>query len=63
MEKYPIKKIDLHLDGDEAGQLGAKGMMAVLGECYEMHYRPPPVGKDFNEYLQIKAADSAQQER
>ena len=54
LEKYPIKKIDLHLDGDEAGQLGAKGMMAVLGECYEMHYRPPPVGKDFNEYLQRK---------
>ena len=54
LEKYPIKRIDLHLDSDEAGQLGAKGMMAVLGECYEMRYRPPPLGKDYNEYLQRK---------
>lgn len=54
LQKYPIKRIDLHLDSDEAGQLGAKGMMAVLGECYEMRYRPPPLGKDYNEYLQRK---------
>ncbi|MBQ7348350.1 MAG: toprim domain-containing protein [Clostridia bacterium] len=54
LEKYPIKRIELHLDSDEAGRLAAKGMMAVLGECYEMRYRPPPFGKDYNEYLQRK---------
>ena len=57
LEQYSIKKIDLHLDSDEAGQLAAKGMMAVLGECYEMRYRPPPNGKDYNEYLQRKNED------
>ena len=54
LEQYPIQRIELCLDSDDAGQLAAKGMMAVLGECYEMCYRPPPFGKDYNEYLQRK---------
>jgi len=54
LEQYPIEKIDLYLDRDEAGRLAAMGLTAVLGESYEMHYRPPPFGKDYNEYLQRK---------
>ena len=54
LEQYPIEKIDLYLDRDEAGHLAAMGLTAVLGESYEMHYRPPPFGKDYNEYLQRK---------
>lgn len=54
LEQYPIQKIDLYLDSDEAGRLAACGLTAVLGDCYEMHYYPPPVEKDYNEYLQRK---------
>ena len=61
LEKYPIKRIELCLDSDEAGQLAAKGMMAVLGECYEMRYRPPPNGKDYNEFLQRKNEDGREE--
>ena len=61
LKKYPIKKIELCLDSDEAGQLAARGMMAVLGECYEMRYRPPPFGKDYNEYLQRKNEDGREE--
>lgn len=57
LEKYPIQRIELCLDSDEAGHMAAKGMMAVLGECYDMRYRPPPYGKDYNEYLQRKNED------
>ena len=61
LEKYPIKRIELCLDSDEAGQLAARGMMAVLGECYEMRYRPPPNGKDYNEFLQRKNEDGREE--
>lgn len=45
------KRICLYLDNDFAGQRGADALQIILGERYEVKYIPPPVGKDYNDYL------------
>lgn len=43
----------LHLDNDYTGRRAAYGITAVLGEQMSVKYVPPPVGKDFNDYLKM----------
>ena len=45
-----IRRIALCLDNDEAGRTAAKGIIAALPE-FEMTYRPPKTGKDYNDML------------
>lgn len=48
------KRICLYLDNDFAGQRGAEALQIILGRQYEVRYLPPPVGKDYNDYLMTK---------
>ena len=44
----------LHFDNDYTGRRGACGIAAALNGQISVKYIPPPAGKDFNEYLQIR---------
>lgn len=46
-----IKRICLYFDNDFAGRRGAEALQNILGGMYEVRYIPPPVGKDYNDYL------------
>lgn len=48
-----VKRICLYLDNDFAGQRGADALQVILGGRYEVRYLPPPMGKDYNDYLVI----------
>lgn len=45
------ERICLYLDNDYAGHRGADALQIRLGSRYEVRYLPPPVGKDYNDYL------------
>ena len=46
-----IRKIILHLDSDLAGRNATTALQFVLKNKYEIEDKPPPSGKDFNDYL------------
>lgn len=46
-----IKKIVLRLDNDYAGRMAAKAMTVMLSDQYDVAYKPPPQGKDYNDFL------------
>ena len=46
-----IKKIVLRLDNDYAGRLAAKALTVMLSDRYDVVYKPPPQGKDYNDFL------------
>ena len=49
-----VKKICLHLDNDDAGRTAARIINESLCKHYDVRLLFPPIGKDYNEYLQIK---------
>ena len=52
LEDHPhVKTVYLHLDNDTAGRLAAKAIMAVMPEGYRVENKPPPRGKDVNDFL------------
>jgi hypothetical protein len=46
-----IKTIYLHLDKDKAGRLCTAALKELLQKDYQIVDDPPPVGKDFNDFL------------
>ena len=46
-----IKTIFLHLDKDRAGRLCTAALKELLQKDYRIVDEPPPVGKDFNDFL------------
>lgn len=46
-----LKKIILHLDSDLAGKNAAEALKFALKNQFIIEDKPPPEGKDFNEYL------------
>jgi hypothetical protein len=59
LEDYPqIQTVALHLDNDGPGRLAAEAIKTVIPRQYEVENRPPPWGKDVNDYLCPKAGDS-----
>jgi len=46
-----IRKIVLRFDNDETGRLAEQTIRAVLPRRYEIISKPPPSGKDYNDYL------------
>ena len=46
-----IKTIILHLDKDKAGRLCTAALKELLQKDYKIVDDPPPVGKDFNDFL------------
>ena len=46
-----IKTIFLHLDKDRAGRLCTAALTELLKKDYKIVDEPPPVGKDFNDFL------------
>ena len=48
------KRIYLHLDNDEAGRTATRIINDGIGRKYEIRLLFPPMGKDYNEYLQLK---------
>jgi hypothetical protein len=46
-----IKTIYLHLDKDKAGRLCTATLKELLQKDYQIVDDPPPVGKDFNDFL------------
>lgn len=50
-ENPQIKTIYLHLDNDKAGRLCTEALKVLLEKDYKIVDDPPPVGKDFNDFL------------
>ena len=46
-----IKKIVLRLDNDYAGRMAARALTVMLSDQYDVAYKPPPQGKDYNDFL------------
>ena len=46
-----IKRIVLRLDNDYAGRMAAKALTVMLSDQYDVAYKPPPQGKDYNDFL------------
>ena len=46
-----IKTIILHLDNDKTGRLCTATLKALLNKDYKIVDKPPPVGKDVNDFL------------
>lgn len=52
LENNPnVRKIVLRFDNDDTGRLAEQTIRAVLPDCYEITAKPPPSGKDYNDYL------------
>ena len=52
LENNPdIRKIVLRFDNDETGRQAVQTIRAVLPNSYEIIDKPPPSGKDYNDYL------------
>ena len=49
-----IKEIEMHLDNDWAGRMAAKAIQTVLPKQYRIRDKPPPGGKDCNDFLCIR---------
>ena len=63
LEDYPqIKTITLHLDNDTPGRMAARAIMTIMPKDYTVFNKPPPHGKDFNDYL-LAHLKSRQEER
>ena len=63
LEHNKTDNIILHLDNDFAGHRMSKAIYVLLGEHYKVVYRQPPVGKDYNEYLQTIVKNREEKER
>lgn len=50
-ENQNINQIHLHLDNDEVGRKASQSLVQILSEKYKVLDRPPPMGKDCNDYL------------
>ena len=46
-----IKTIHLHLDKDKTGRLCTEALKMLLQKDYKIVDAPPPIGKDFNDFL------------
>ena len=46
-----IRTIVLHLDNDKVGRLCTATLKELLQKDYKIVDDPPPVGKDFNDFL------------
>lgn len=46
-----IKKVVLRLDNDYAGRMAAETLTVMLSDQYDVAYKPPPQGKDYNDFL------------
>ena len=52
LENNPnTKKIVIRLDNDETGRLATASLIEVLSDRYHVEDKPPPSGKDYNDYL------------
>ncbi len=55
LKEFPdVTHIYLHLDNDEPGRKAAQRIAEILSPKYHIRNRPPPEGKDYNEYLKIQ---------
>ena len=46
-----VNEIYLHVDNDEVGRSASKSLQQVLSKKYKVYDKPPPLGKDCNDYL------------
>lgn len=57
LKDYPsLNVIRLHLDNDEPGRKASAAIMNALKDKYQVLDEPPPKGKDYNDYLQMRKA-------
>ena len=55
LKDYPeVGEVELHLDNDRAGRMAAEAIMTVLPKQYRTRDKPPPKGKDCNDFLCIR---------
>lgn len=63
LKDYPdISHIFLHLDNDEPGRKAAKNIYECLKDRYVIRNRPPPEGKDYNDFLRSQKPKSKNKE-
>jgi len=52
LQTHPnARKVIMRFDNDETGRLAEQTIRAVLPNSYEIISKPPPCGKDYNDYL------------
>lgn len=52
LREHPmISEIHIHFDNDGPGKAAAKALAAALETKYRVVNEPPPIGKDYNDYL------------
>lgn len=55
LKEHPeVQSVVFHLDNDEVGRLASKAIRTVLPKQYQTQDRPPPAGKDYNDFLCIR---------
>ena len=55
LKEYPeVEEVELHLDNDRAGRLASEAIKTVLPKQYRTRDKPPPKGKDCNDFLCIR---------
>jgi len=63
LKAYPqVKALHLHLDNDEIGRGAAAGIMAGLGQQYDIVDDPPEFGNDMNDTLQWRIRQAQRKE-
>ena len=53
-EHQKVQSVVFHLDNDEAGRTASRAIRTVLPEQYQTQDKPPPAGKDYNDFLCIR---------
>ena len=55
LKEHPeVQSVVFHLDNDEVGRLASRAIRTVLPKQYQTQDRPPPAGKDYNDFLCIR---------
>ncbi len=53
-ENKNVKRVVFHLDNDYAGRIATKAISMALPQEIQVISKPPPKGKDFNDFLSIQ---------
>lgn len=55
LKEHPeVQSVVFHLDNDEVGRLASRAIRTVLPKQYRTEDKPPPAGKDYNDFLCIR---------
>lgn len=55
LKEYPeVQTVVFHFDNDKVGRLATQAIQTVLPKMYKTRDKPPPAGKDYNDFLCLR---------